>query len=266
MKRLICLLIPLLFFGCAKKQDSLRVAATSVPHSEMLEQVKGDLKQQNITLEIIVIDDYLTPNRSLSYREVDANFFQHEPFLEEQINEFGYPLVNFGAIHLEPMGIYSKKISSFSDLPSRPLVAIPSDPSNLGRALYLLEQNGLISLNTTTRSPSLLDISENPHNIKFLEIDAAMLPRTLSDVTFAVIPTNFALQGGLSPQEDALAMETRNSPYANILVIHEEDIDREDLKALKQALTSEKMAQFINERYQGAVIPAFTPSSEDTSS
>lgn len=245
----------LLLCGCAEKTKKTRVAATATPHAEMLFFVQDDLKREGVDLEVLVVDDYMTPNRSLADKEIDANFFQHAPFLEEQIEQFHYPLISYAKVHIEPMGIYSASLTSLENLPPRAIVALPSDPSNLGRSLLLLEREGLLSLKTKGVASSLYDIKENPYEIRFLEIDAPMLPRSLKDVTFALIPTNFALEAGLSPERDALALEGEDSPYINILVIHKGDEDREDLRALKRALTSPKMAEFLEERYRGEVVP-----------
>lgn len=220
----------------------------------MLEFIKPDLEKEGISLKILLIDDYNTPNRSLAEREIDANFFQHAPFLEEQVKEFGYPIVSFAKTHLEPMGVYSLKMAALNELPSHAVIAIPNDPTNEGRALLLLEHLGLITLKKPTDPLATpLSIETNPKGLEFIEVDAAMLPRTLQDVDAAVINTNFALASHLKP---ALALENHESSYMNILVIHKGDEEREELIALKNALTSEKMREFIRERYKGALLPA----------
>jgi D-methionine transport system substrate-binding protein len=256
----------LLFTGCAKSKPTLKVAATPVPHAEMLEFVKPDLKEKGIDLEVIVIDDYNIPNRSLANKEVDANFFQHIPFLDSQIEQFHYSIDCFAKIHIEPMGVYSKKIHSLAELEKNGVIAIPNDPTNEGRALALLHQNEVIELaDPTNLQATVLDIVKNPRNLKFKEIDAAMLARVLPDVDAAVINTNFALEAGLSPLKDAIVLEGSNSPYVNILAIRSGDEDRPDLQALKDAMTTDKMRKFILDKYKGAVIPVFTsciPSAE----
>jgi len=245
-------------FGCGKKETGLRVAATPVPHVQILQSVKGDLKAEGYNLIIVETEDYNVPNRSLANKEVDANFFQHEPFLQEQIKHFHYPIESIAKIELEPMGVYSTKLKSIDDLKVGAQIAIPNDPSNEARALLLLQSHGLIKLannNILTATPS--NIVSNPKQLKFIEISAPMLPRSLADVDAAVINTNYALEAHLSPTTDALLLENKNSPYANILVIRIGDETRKDIQALKKALTSEKTKKFIQETYHGAVIPAF---------
>jgi D-methionine transport system substrate-binding protein len=249
----------LLFQGCgSSNKPSLKVVASAVPHAEMLEFVKEDLQKQGITLEILVTDDYNMPNRAVAHSEADANFFQHIPFLNEQNRQFNDSLISLGAIEIEPMGVYSKKIRSLNELQDGAVVAIPNDPTNEARALLLLQTENLIEVNRNKgQAAMVLDITSNPKLLQFIEVDAAMLPRALDDVDVAVINTNYALGAGLSPQTDAIALESSDSPYANVLVIRKGDENRPDLIALKNALTSEKMRHFIVETYQGAVQPAF---------
>ena len=248
-----------LLTGCtSESEQGLRVAASSVPHAQMLELVKPDLKTQGVNLIIIVSDDYNIPNRALASHEVDANFFQHDPFLQEQIRQFHYPIESIATIQVEPMGIYSKKIKSLSELQENSIVALPNDPTNEARALRLMQSNGLIELNDANNLQStILDIKKNPKHLKFIEFDAAMVPRTLEDVDAAAINTNYALEAHLSPLEDALVIEGKDSPYANIIVIRIGDEKRSDIMLLKKSMTSEKMRQFILKKYKGAVVPAF---------
>jgi D-methionine transport system substrate-binding protein len=242
----------------SKSKDGLKVAASAVPHAQMLEFVKPDLKAQGIDLIIVVTDDYNMPNRALADKEVDANFFQHIPYMNEQIKQFHYPIVSIAKIEIEPMGIYSKKIRSLSDLKQNATIAIPNDPTNEARALLLLQANGVIQLdNSNNTQLTTVNIKNNPKQIKFIEVDSAMLPRSLQDVDAAAINTNYALEADLSPTKDALAMESKDSPYANVLTVREGDENRPDIQALKTALTSQKMKEFINQKYKGAVVPAF---------
>lgn len=247
-----------LLVSCTSNEKGLKVGATPVPHAEILEFVKPDLKAEGVNLIIITTDDYNIPNRALADHELDANFFQHRPYLEMQKEAFHYPLVELTAVEIEPMGLYSTKIGSLADLKNGSSVAIPNDPSNEARALFLLESQGLIELKSKNNPHStLLDISKNPKNLSFVEVDAAMIPRTLADVDLAAINTNYALEAGLNPLKDALAKEGKDSPYANILVIREGDEGREDIQALKKALTSEKMKEFLRDKYKGAILPAW---------
>jgi D-methionine transport system substrate-binding protein len=247
-----------LLFGCSKPSQGLKVAATPVPHAQMLEFIKPDLKAKGIDLIVIVTEDYNIPNRALAQKEVDANFFQHVPFLEEQIRQFHYRIQNFGSVEIEPMGIYSKKISSLSDLPNKGVIAIPNDPSNEARALLFLQSQGLITLqNPKNLNATIANIQSNPKQLQFIEADAAMLPRSLPDVDAAVINTNYALEAKLNPLVDALVLESKDSPYANIIAIRIGDESHPDLIALKEAMTSDKMREFIEKTYKGAILPAF---------
>ena len=259
IKKLFLLFTLCVLSSCSSSsQKSLKVIASATPHAQLLEFVKPDLKEQGIDLKIIICDDYNTPNRALADKEVDANFFQHLPFLDEQIKQFHYPIMSLAKIEIEPMGLYSKKLLSLSDLKEKGTVAIPNDPTNEARALRLLESQGLIKLEDSNNlQATVIHITQNPKQLKFIEIDAAMLPRVLDDVDLAVINTNYALQAGLSPTKDALALESKDSPYVNIIAIRIDEDDRPDIQALKSAMTSEKMRHFIIEKYQGAILPAF---------
>ncbi|WP_058486673.1 MetQ/NlpA family ABC transporter substrate-binding protein [Defluviitalea phaphyphila] len=250
--------------GCSKESNEaeentvLKVSATSVPHAQMLEYIKDDLKEQGIELDIMVIDEYNTHNRALQEKEVDANFFQHIPFLEKQIAEFGYDLEVLAKVHIEPLGVYSEKVTSLDELEEGAVIAIPNDTSNEARALALLHNNGLIELNDVNdQTATILDIKNNPKGLVFQEMEAAALPMILQDVDAAVINTNFAIKAELSPTEDALAIEDANSPYVNVLVIRKGEADREDLKALAEALTSDKMKKYIEDNYNGEIVPVF---------
>ena len=247
--------------GCGKSKvetDIIKVSVTSVPHAEIMEHIKPELEEKSIKVELTVADDYNIHNRSLAEKETDANFFQHFPFLEEQISDFDYEIQEFGKIHIEPLGVYSKKYASLDELPEGATISIPNDPSNESRALALLQRNGLIELNDINDlKSSILDIKENPKNLKFQEIDAAMLPRTLDDVDASVINTNFALAADLNPTDDAIVIEDADSPYVNILTIRKGDEDRKELQILKEVLTSDSVRDFIKEKYEGAIVPVF---------
>lgn len=255
----VCTLLLCILTGCSSKsKNGLKIAATPVPHAQMLEFIKPDLKAQGIDLVIIVTDDYNMPNRALANKEIEANFFQHIPFMDEQIKQFHYPIESIAKIELEPMGIYSKKVKSLTDLKDKATIAIPNDPTNEARALLLLQAHGIIQLDRSNNlQATVLNIIKNPKHIKFIEVDAAMIPRSLEDVDAAAINTNYALQANLSPLKDALVLEDKNSPYANILVTRIGDENRPDIQALKAAMTSEKMKEFILQKYKGAVLPAF---------
>lgn len=262
MKKAIWLLLGIFSIACSKKEDpnTLKVAATPVPHAQMLEFVKPKLEKEGVHLKIIQVDDYNIPNRALAEGEVDANFFQHIPFMKEQIKAFGYPIVCYARIHLEPMGLYSQKIQALHDLPPKGVVALPNDPTNEYRALKLLEQTGFITLKPgSDLTATIATIQDNPKKLIFREVDAAMLPRTLHSVDLAAIPTNFALQGHLNPERDALALESKDSPYANIIAIYQQTGSDPRLAKLHKAMLSDAMRSFIIENYRGAIIPVLQP-------
>ena len=260
LKKILFIISPCLicFFGCTQNSENKRlltVQASSLPQAELLKQIQPDLKTEGIELKIIIVDDYNIPNRALSEGEIDANFFQHAPFLEQQVKEFEYDICPLTQTHIEPMGIYSLN-GSLTDLKSKSLVTIPNDPSNETRALLLLEKAGLILLKKDNDCLTLRDIIENPKELKFKEIDAAFLTRTLNEVGASVIPTNYALLIGLNPLNDALFLEDSSSPYANIIAIQKKDLSKPELLSLKKHMESEKMHIYIIETYKGALVPA----------
>ncbi|MDR2539230.1 MAG: MetQ/NlpA family ABC transporter substrate-binding protein [Chlamydiales bacterium] len=258
IKKAVFVALCLLTSCSSTPKNGLKVAATAVPHAEILEFVKPYLKTQGIDLIIVETADYNMPNRALADKEVDANFFQHLPFLEEQIKQFHYPIESIAHIELEPVGIYSRKIHSLSELKERARVAIPNDPTNEARALRLFQVQGFIQLDHPNNlQATVLNITHNPKQIQFIEVDAAMVPRSLDDVDAAVINSNFAMQAYLSPLKDALVLESKHSPYINILVARIGDENRPDIQALKMALTSDKVKEWILQKYQGAILPAF---------
>lgn len=240
------------------KKVVLKVGATPVPHAEILNEIKPLLAKDGIDLQIIEFTDYVKPNLSLNDKEIDANFFQHEPYLKKFAADRKLDLVNLVAVHIEPMGVYSKKLKDIKSVPDGAKVAIPNDPTNGGRALNILAKAGLIKLKDGVGiSATVGDIVENPKNLKITEAEAAMLPRTLDDVDLAVINSNFAMEAKLNPTEDALFIEPKDSPYANIVAVRKGDENRKEIQALKKALTSPEVKKFIEEKYKGAVIPAF---------
>lgn len=240
------------------KKVVLKVGATPVPHAEILNEIKPLLAKDGIDLQIIEFTDYVKPNLSLNDKEIDANFFQHEPYLKKFAADRKLDLVNLVAVHIEPMGVYSKKLKDIKSVPDGTKVAIPNDPTNGGRALNILAKAGLIKLKDGVGiSATVGDIVENPKNLKITEAEAAMLPRTLDDVDLAVINSNFAMEAKLNPTKDALFIEPKDSPYANIVAVRKGDENRKEIQALKKALTSPEVKKFIEEKYKGAVIPAF---------
>lgn len=237
---------------------TVKVGATPVPHAEILNLVKPLLEKEGVVLEVKEFTDYVLPNVSLNDKQIDANFFQHVPYLEKFNAENNMNLVSVAKIHVEPMGAYSSKIKSVDEIKDGATVAIPNDATNEGRALLLLQAQGLIKLKDATglvQTPK--DIVENPKNLKFNELDAANLPRALADVDFAIINTNYALLAELNPTKDALFMEGGESAYANIITTREDNKDSEGIQKLIKALQSEEVKKFINENYKGAVVPVF---------
>ena len=245
--------------GASKEAKNLKVGATPVPHAELLEQVKPTLKEEGINLEIIEFSDYVQPNVALNDKELDANFFQHEPYLNDFVKEHKeMKLKNAAGIHIEPMGVYSRKINDLKDIKEGASISIPNDPTNGGRALMLLEKAGLLKLKEgVNETATVQDVVENPKNLKFEEVEAAQVPRTLEDVDAAVINTNYAMQIDLVPTKDALFMEDSTSPYVNIIAVREGDENRPEIQSLIKALKSEKIKKFIEEKYKGAIVPAF---------
>ncbi|MBR6343137.1 MAG: MetQ/NlpA family ABC transporter substrate-binding protein [Selenomonadaceae bacterium] len=238
---------------------TLKIGATPVPHAEILEQIKPELEKEGIKLEIVEFSDYVQPNLALNDKELDANFFQHEPYLLNFVGEHKeVKLKNAGGIHVEPMGVYSKKIKDLKELADGASIAIPNDPTNGGRSLLLLEKAGLLKLKAGIgEKATVQDIAENPKHLKFQEVEAAQVPRTLEDVDAAVINTNYAMQIDLVPTKDALFMEDRTSPYVNIIAVREGDESRPEIQALLKALKSEKVKKFIDDKYKGAIVAAF---------
>ena len=238
---------------------TIRIAATPLPHMEILTFVRDNLAADaGLELDLQEQTEYPIPNRLLSEGEVDANFFQHLPYLETEIAENGYELTPFEGVHIEPLGIFSDSLSSLEEIEDGASVGVPNDPTNRGRALALLAAEGLLTLaeGIEPTEATIDDIDENPQNLEFAEIDAALLPRTLGDYAIAVINGNYALEADLSPAEDALALESgEDNPYANMLVVRTEDAENEALLALDELLHSDDVKSFIEENYSGAVLP-----------
>lgn len=235
---------------------TIKVGATPVPHSEILENVvKPLLEEEGVKLEVITYQDYVLPNQNLNDKEIDANFFQHIPYLEDFSAKHNLAIDWAAKVHLEPMGIYSKKVEDLNQVKDGAKVAVPNDPSNLGRALLLLEKADLLTLKEGAGiAATELDITDS--KVSVVPMDAAMLPRNLEDVELAVINTNFAIPAGLNPLNDALFLEEKDSPYANVLAIRKGDETRPEIEKLINAITSEDVAKYINEKYDGAILPA----------
>lgn len=244
----------------AQAGDVLKVGATAVPHAEILNHIKPALKAQGIDLEIKEFSDYVQPNAAVEDKQLDANFFQHQPYLDSYNKDRKTSLVAVpnGKVHIEPFGAYSHKIKNIKDLKNGATVAIPNDPSNGGRALILLAKHGLIELkDPKSLTPTALDVVKNPKKLKFKELEAPLLPRALADVDLALINTNYAIEAKLNPTKDALFIEGADSPYTNIVVARKDRAGGADIAKLMSALHSADAKKFIQEKYKGAVVPAF---------
>lgn len=241
-----------------KKEVTIKVGAALVPHSEILKFVQPKLKEKGINLEIANIDDEGQLNPALNDKQIDANYFQHVPYLESISKEKGYNFAVAGKVHVEPIGFYSQKLKSIDEIKDGSKIGIPNNPSNEYRALVLLQSKGLIKLKAGIENYSATpkDIVENPKNLKFIEADAAQLPRSLPDLDGAIINTNIVLEAKLDPKS-ALFREDANSPYANIVVVRKGDETRPEIKTLVEVLNSEDVKKFIQDKYGVAVVPAF---------
>ncbi len=273
MKKLLIALLALLTLavaaaGCGgsdKKADPaagkkvvLKVGATAVPHAEILNQIKPSLAKEGVDLQVIEFSDYVKPNMALNDKELDANFFQHEPYLDTFAKERKMPLISAGKVHIEPMGIYSKQIKDLKSVPNGAKIAIPNDPSNAGRALALLESAKLLKLKDGVGVKAIVgDITGNDKKLQIIEIEAALLPRSMDDTDLSVINSNFAMEAKLNPVKDSLFTEPKESPYANIVAVRKGDESRPEMQKLMKALQSPEVKKFIEEKYKGAVVPAF---------
>lgn len=264
LKLLLTVAVALGFTACTdskveeKKVESkvIKVGATPVPHSEILEIAQPLLKAKGYDLQIVEFTDYVTPNIAVDEGELDANFFQHEPYLIEFNKSKNTNLVKTVNVHLEPMGLYSNKLKNLSELEDGATIAVPNDPTNESRALDILEKKGLLTFNDV-QFKTALDIKDNPRNLKIKELDAPQLPRVLDEVDGAIINTNYALAANLNPVKDALVIEPKDSPYANILVVKAGNENSEAIKALNEVLNSTEIKNFIAEKYEGSIVEAF---------
>lgn len=247
--------------GADSKDDKvIKIGVTPKPHKEIVDAAVPLLEKEGYKVEITEFNDYVQPNTAVEEGSLDVNFFQHTPYLNEQVQSRGLHLKSVAAIHLEPMGLYSKKITSLEELKDGSTIAVPNDPSNEARALKLLAANGLIKIKDGELvTPA--DITENPKNLQFSELEAAAVPRAVDDVDAAVINGNYAIEAGFDPTTNAIVKEDKDSeaakPYANIVVVKEGNENLEKIQALIKALTSDEVRDFINKEYNGAVIPVF---------
>ena len=244
--------------GFAQASEKLVVAATPIPHAEILELIKPTLAKEGVDLQIKVFTDYVQPNVQVAEKRLDANYFQTLPYLENFNKGKGTNLITVVGVHVEPFGGYSKKIKKIEDLKDGATVAIPNEGSKSGRALLLLQKAGVITLKDPTNALATpKDIASNPKNLKFKELESALLPRVLDQVDLDLINTNYALEAGLNPAKDALIIEDAKSPYVNFLVARPDNKDSDAIQKLAKALTSPEVKAFIEKKYNGAVVPAF---------
>ncbi|GLX99989.1 MULTISPECIES: MetQ/NlpA family ABC transporter substrate-binding protein [Actinoplanes] len=244
----------------AASSDTIKVGVSPVPHGEILKYVADNLAAaEGLKIEIVEFDDYVQPNVALQEKQLDANYFQHIPYLEEEIASKGYKFTALKPVHIEPLGIYSKTVKSLAEVPDKGVVAIPNDPSNSGRALNLLAKNGLITLKDGVGvKATTTDIATNPKNLDIKALDAAQLPRSLEDTAISVINGNYAIETGLKPATDSLALETGDdNPYANLVVVRSGDETNEKVVKLEKLLHSDEVKKFITDKYQGSVLAAF---------
>ncbi|MBB3908932.1 MetQ/NlpA family ABC transporter substrate-binding protein [Anoxybacillus rupiensis] len=245
-----------------QEKKELVVGASNVPHAEILEKAKPILKEKGVNLKIVTFQDYILPNKALENKEIDANYFQHIPYLEAQMKENGYDFVNAGGIHIEPIGIYSKKYKSLEELPEGATIIMSNSVADHGRILSMLQEKGLIKLKDgiDKTKATVKDIVENPKKLKFkTDVDAGLLPQVYqnNEGDAVVINANYALDAGLDPAKDPIAVESpKNNPYVNIIAVRKGDENRKDIKTLVEVLQSKEIQDFIKKEYKGAVIPA----------
>ena len=258
MLRLTTLVSVLALSATAAMAEDIKVGVSPGEHAEIMEEVAKVAETKGLNIDVVEFSDYVVPNQALADGDLQANSFQHRPYLENQMKDRGFDLVEIATTITTPMGIYSDKIEDLADLPEGAKVAIPNDPTNGGRALLLLQELGLITLaDGTGLVPSPLDVTENAKDLSFLELDAAQLPRALADADIAIINTNYALASGLNPEDDAIAIEKADSPYVNIIVVREGDQDEPWVKPLIEAYHSPEVKAYIEDKYQSAVLTSW---------
>ncbi len=238
--------------------NTIRIGLSPSPHAAIVQQIIPVLEKEGIKIEIVEYTDYVIPNNALAEGEIDANYFQHIPYFEEFIASNKLDLENLGGVHIEPMGIFSTKIKSLEELKDGDEVMIPNDPTNAGRALLLLQAKGVIKLKdggsvTSTEQ----DVIENLKNLKFTALEAAAIPKSYEDATVAIINGNYAIDNGINPVKDSIAIEGKESPYVNIVAVRKGDAEKDKFQKLIKALQSETVRKFIDSTFDGSVVPAF---------
>lgn len=247
-----------LALSVAAHAETLKIGVTPGPHAQILEQVKPIAAKEGLDLQIMEFSDYVVPNQALADGDLNANSFQHQPYLDNQVKDRGFDLVSVAKTVVFPMGVYSKKLKSLDDVPAGGKIAVPNDPTNGGRALLLLQAKGLITLRDGAGlKASPIDVTGNPKKLQIVELDAAQLPRSLDDVSAAVINTNYAMESGLDPIKDAIAREAAESPYANVIAVRKVDKDKPWVAKLVNAYQSPEVKAYVLDHFKGAVVPAF---------
>ena len=249
-----------LLSGCRheKSGTTVRIGVSPVPHGEILEQAVAQLEKRGIHVQIVSFNDYIQPNLALASGELDANFYQHVPFMEQFNRDHGTHFVAVTKVFIAPLAIYAGRTKTLAGLPDSAIIAIPNDPTNAGRSLLLLQSAGLLTLKPRgIEPPTVEDIVGNPKHIQVRELESAQVPRALPDVNLAVINTNYALPAGLNPAKDSLFRENAQSPYVNVLAVNVGHENDPTIRAVADALNTAATRQFIQDHYQGALVPAF---------
>ncbi|QRM53149.1 MetQ/NlpA family ABC transporter substrate-binding protein [Sinorhizobium sp. BG8] len=259
MKKLILAAsLALAFATGAAHAETIKMGVTPGPHAQIMEKVKEVAATKGLDIEVLEFSDYVVPNQALADGELNANSFQHKPYLDNQVADRGFDLVDIAYTVNFPMGVYSRKVKSLEELADGATVAIPNDPTNGGRALLVLADAGLIKLKEGAGlKVGPADVAENPKNLTFAELDAAQLPRSLDDVDAAVINTNYALEAGLDPAKDPIAREGEKAPYVNVIAINAKDKDAAWVKTLVESYHSDAVKAFVNDTFKGSVIPSW---------
>ncbi|KXG83915.1 D-methionine-binding lipoprotein MetQ precursor [Agrobacterium sp. DSM 25558] len=258
MKKLIIAASLAALFAGSALAETIKIGVTPAEHAQIMEQVKKVAATKGLDLEILEFSDYVVPNQALADGELQANSFQHQPYLDNQVADRKFDLVSVGTTITTPMGVYSKKVKSLDELKDGATVGIPNDPTNGGRALLVLASKGVLKVNPDVGlKVTPADITENPKNIQIVELDAAQLPRSLDDTDASVINTNYATAAGLNPKKDSIAIESEKSPYANVIAVRAQDKDKPWVKTLVESYQSPEVKTFILEKYNGTVIPSW---------
>ncbi|MBA4786118.1 MAG: MetQ/NlpA family ABC transporter substrate-binding protein [Rhizobiales bacterium] len=255
MKKLILAAAIAAFAAGTAVAETIKVGVTPGPHAQIMEKVKEVAATKGLDIEILEFSDYVVPNQALNDGELNANSFQHQPYLDNQVTDRGFDLVSVAKNVNFPMGVYSKKVKSLEELEDGATVSIPNDPTNGGRALLVLADKGVISVDEAKGvKVGIADVTENPKNIRIVELDAAQLPRSLDDVDASVINTNYAIEAGLNPKTDSIAIEGEKAPYVNVIAVRSVDKDAPWVKTLVESYQNDEIKAFIADEFKGAVV------------